>query len=421
MPIIEVSHVTKEFRLGQLYSARQALRRSLAKLRGRALEHSTPFKALDDVDFKVEPGEVLGIIGHNGAGKSTLLKLLAGITSATRGTLTVRGRVAPLIEVGAGLVPDLTGRENVFLNAAILGMKRGEIRRQFDDIVAFAELADFIDTPVKRYSSGMQMRLGFAIASSVPSEILIVDEVLAVGDLSFQQKCFERMEQIIRRQGRTVLMVSHNIRQVEQLATRVLLLDHGRVVMDGRPATVTSAFFDLVAKQTTTRSLSGTERAVAATDELVVEELQLLDAGNRPTKSICYLDPCRMRIRFRVLRPLRRICFFVGVRTSDFVGATSNETFPEPRDFAPGVYTLTLDVHRMPLLPGAYSFHIWIGSAEGVTKFDLDQMQPFQITSTDYSVMRQQGVGLIQLEVSWNLDASSVSNIERTRRPASAG
>ncbi|MDE2146252.1 MAG: ABC transporter ATP-binding protein, partial [Burkholderiales bacterium] len=187
-PIIEVDHVTKEFRLGQLTGLGQSLRNGLSRLRGLPVAERAPFKALDDVNFSVQPGEVLGIIGHNGAGKSTLLKTLAGISQPTHGKVRVNGRVAPLIEVGAGLVPDMTGRENVFLNATILGMKRQEIKRKFDEIVEFAEMSSFIDTPVKRYSSGMQVRLGFAIATAVEADVLIVDEVLAVGDLAFQRK-----------------------------------------------------------------------------------------------------------------------------------------------------------------------------------------------------------------------------------------
>src|ERR1700704_6339781 len=214
MAVIEVNHVTKEFRLGQLHSLRQSVLDAVARVRGRPVKGRAPFKALDDVDFKVQAGEVLGIIGENGAGKSTLLKLLARISVPTCGTVSVPGSVAPLIEVGAGMVPDLTGRENIYLNAVILGMRRAEIKRKFDAVVAFAEREEFIDTPIKRYSSGMQVRLGFSIATAVECEILIVDEVLAVGDIAFQRKCFDRIEDIIKKKGTTILLVSHNIRQV---------------------------------------------------------------------------------------------------------------------------------------------------------------------------------------------------------------
>src|SRR5205085_2887023 len=180
--------------------------------------------------------------GTNGAGKSTMLKMLARITVPTSGTVRVRGKIAPLIEVGAGLISELTGRENVFLNGIILGMSYRQIKSKFDEIVAFAELEEFIDTPIKRYSSGMAVRLGFSIATCVDADILIVDEVLAVGDLAFQRKCFDRMEDMIKRQGKTVLLVSHNTRQIERLCSRVILMDHGRVVADDSPGKVCDLF-----------------------------------------------------------------------------------------------------------------------------------------------------------------------------------
>src|SRR3569832_2781351 len=243
MAIIEVNHVTKEFRLGALRSAKQSMLDTLARLRGQPVQERPLFKALNDVDFKVEEGEVLGIIGHNGAGKSTLLKILANISAPTHGNVKVKGKVAPLIEVGAGLVPDLPGRENIYLNGAILGMPKAEIKKNFDDIVAFAELEEFIDTPIKRYSSGMQVRLGFAVATSVDADILIVDEVLAVGDLAFQRKCFDRMEDMIRRQGKTVLIVSHNIRQFQLLCTRVVILYQCRITAEGYPPAMSDLFY----------------------------------------------------------------------------------------------------------------------------------------------------------------------------------
>jgi lipopolysaccharide transport system ATP-binding protein len=190
------------------------------------------FWALRDVSFDVKRGEVLGVIGHNGAGKSTLLKILSRITKPTLGEVRLKGRVGSLLEVGTGFHPELTGRENIFLNGAILGMRRHEIQRKFDQIVDFAEIEPFLDTPVKRYSSGMYVRLAFAVAAHLEPEILIVDEVLAVGDLSFQRKCMGRMREV-GRSGSTILFVSHNMPAIEALCTRALLLDHGKVAMDG--------------------------------------------------------------------------------------------------------------------------------------------------------------------------------------------
>lgn len=190
------------------------------------------FWALEDVSFHVNQGEVVGIIGHNGAGKSTLLKILSRITKPTRGEVRLHGRVGSLLEVGTGFHPELTGRENIFLNGAILGMRRHEIQSKFDQIVDFAEISQFLDTPVKRYSSGMYVRLAFAVAAHLEPEILIVDEVLAVGDVSFQRKCMGRMREV-GRSGSTILFVSHNMPAVESLCTRAILLDHGKVALDG--------------------------------------------------------------------------------------------------------------------------------------------------------------------------------------------
>lgn len=206
-----------------------AMRAPLNRWRGLSDPDPSEFWALRDINFEVQPGEVLGIIGRNGAGKSTLLKVLSRITEPTTGRVSIRGRVASLLEVGTGFHPELTGRENIFLNGAILGMSRAEIRRKFDEIVAFAEVEKFIDTSVKHYSSGMYVRLAFAVAAHLEPEILVVDEVLAVGDIQFQQKCLGKMQSVAASDGRTVLFVSHNTAAVAQLCSRGLLLDRGSV------------------------------------------------------------------------------------------------------------------------------------------------------------------------------------------------
>lgn len=213
-------------------TVRNVWKRAVDTARGRAIvrgEATEEFWALKDVSFEVKRGEVLGIIGRNGAGKSTLLKILSRITEPTEGRVTIAGRVASLLEVGTGFHPELTGRENIFLNGAILGMSRAEIRRKFDEIVDFSGVERFIDTPVKRYSSGMQVRLAFAVAAHLEPEILVVDEVLAVGDAEFQKKCLGKMSEVSTRSGRTVLFVSHNMAAVTRLCGTVLLLDRGRV------------------------------------------------------------------------------------------------------------------------------------------------------------------------------------------------
>ena len=221
--------------------ARNLWRKTAGMARGRALvagDTHEEFWALKDVSFEVRRGEVLGIIGRNGAGKSTLLKILSRITEPSEGRVTINGRVASLLEVGTGFHPELTGRENIYLNGAVLGMTRAEIRRKFDEIVAFAEIEKFIDTPVKRYSSGMYVRLAFAVAAHLEPEILVVDEVLAVGDAEFQKKCLGKIDEVSRRDGRTVLFVSHNMATIIMLCQKVILLANGSINVSGRPGDI---------------------------------------------------------------------------------------------------------------------------------------------------------------------------------------
>src|SRR6202045_1833456 len=244
-PVISVEHLSKRYFVGhrdegtldQHWSFREILERSVRNslrnaanvLAGRQLvagDAVEEFWALRDVSFEVQQGEILGIIGRNGAGKSTLLKILSRITEPTAGRVTLRGRVASLLEVGTGFHPELTGRENIYLNGAILGMTQAEIRKKFDEIVAFAEVEKFLDTPVKHYSSGMYVRLAFAVAAHLEPEILIIDEVLAVGDAEFQKKCLGKMDEVSRG-GRTVLFVSHNMAAIENLCSRGVVLHQG--------------------------------------------------------------------------------------------------------------------------------------------------------------------------------------------------
>ncbi|WP_017324943.1 ABC transporter ATP-binding protein [Synechococcus sp. PCC 7336] len=245
-PIIRVEQLAKRYLIARnrqqksrtlaetIFDRARALPQQLEHIFQRKEEHSNreEFWALDDVNFTVSPGDRLGIIGRNGAGKSTLLKILSRITEPTKGRITLRGRVASLLEVGTGFHPELTGRENIYLNGSILGMDRGDIRRKFDEIVAFAEVERFLNTPVKRYSSGMYVRLAFAVAAHLEPEVLIVDEVLAVGDGQFQQKCLGRMEQV-GQEGRTVIFVSHDMSAVNRLCQRAILLEGGRVNFHG--------------------------------------------------------------------------------------------------------------------------------------------------------------------------------------------
>ena len=239
-PAIELAEVSKRFQLQEGRTLREFVP---ALLRGRGW--SPPFYALRDVTFSVARGETLGIIGRNGSGKSTILKLIAGVTAPSEGEIGVYGRVSPLIELGAGFHPDLTGRENVFLNASILGMSRKEVSARFDEIISFAELWDFVDTPVKRYSSGMYIRLGFSVAVHSDPEILLIDEVLAVGDAGFQEKCLAKMREF-QSQGVTIVLVTHSMGLVQDFCERAILLSAGRLLADGAPAEVVQSYTDLI-------------------------------------------------------------------------------------------------------------------------------------------------------------------------------
>jgi lipopolysaccharide transport system ATP-binding protein len=399
MAIIEVNHVTKEYQLGQLASLKETATRVFKRLSRKGFSPKERFKALDDVDFKIDEGEVVGIIGSNGAGKSTLLKHLASITKPTRGTVIIRGSVAPLIEVGAGVNPELTGRENIYLNGAILGIPKKTIRQKLDEIVAFAELEQFIDTPVKRYSSGMTVRLGFAIATSIDADILIVDEVLAVGDLAFQRKCFDRMEDLIKRQKKTVLLVSHNIRQVERLCSRVLLLDHGRVLEDGTPSRVCNTFYD-----NSNAKIKSDHRAIhhITSDAIDAVRVQVLNEAGEAVTRVEFQRPMSIRISFKVEKPLKQVSSLIGIHTTDLIYLTNNDSLQELRDYEAGWHSIELKVYSMNLIAGVYCIRFWIGNPDaGLPAFYGENLATFQVFSNDYKYSSEQGRGLFHIDASW--------------------
>lgn len=285
-PIIEIDSISKCYQLGahreKYFSLRDEIAGWLSPQKRKDRAKKGKFWALDDVSFSVERGEAVGIIGRNGAGKSTLLKILSQITPPTRGKITMRGRVASLLEVGTGFHPELTGRENIYLNGAILGMTRKEIARKFDEIVAFAEVEKFLDTPVKRYSSGMYVRLAFAVAAHLEPEILVIDEVLAVGDVAFQKKCLGKMGDVAK-SGRTVLFVSHNMAAVQSLCTGGIVLDSGQVAFNGNSTDAVEAYIDTIgSSDKTTPILERDDRlgdGIIRISDIVVGTPQKTDCG----------------------------------------------------------------------------------------------------------------------------------------------
>ncbi len=311
-PIITVEHVAKRFQLGAAQAHYGSLRESLVeaarapfrRLRrgygGGGNGDANTIWAVEDVSFEVNAGEIVGIIGRNGAGKSTLLKMLSRITEPTRGRISLYGRVGSLLEVGTGFHPELSGRENIFLNGAILGMSKLEIKSKFDEIVAFAEVERFIDTPVKRYSSGMYLRLAFAVAAHLEPEILLVDEVLAVGDARFQKKCLDKMQDV-GRQGRTVLFVSHNMPAITRLCPRTILLDAGKVFRDGPSADVVSAYLSSGLGTSAEREWSGGARAPG--NEFVrLCAVRVRDDEGQVTDALDIRRPIGIEMEYEVLR-----------------------------------------------------------------------------------------------------------------------
>ena len=410
MPAIEVSHLTKTYRLGAMQGLKQSVLNAGARLIGRPVAQRPMFKALDDVSFSVEVGEVVGIIGHNGAGKSTLLKMLARISTPTMGTVEVRGRVAPLIEVGAGFVPDFTGRENVYLNARILGMSKKEIDLKFDEIVDFAEMAEFIDTPVKRYSSGMQVKLAFAVATSIESEILIVDEVLAVGDLAFQRKCIDRMHDLIKREGRTVLLVSHNIRQVERLCTRAILMDHGRIACIGAPTDVCNEFYarsDETIKNARQQSNTKARRETSSNDIALVD-IQIRNADNVLTENLRPLQGATFDLVFDVFRDVPNPIFGFGFHTTDFVylATTQSLNHIDLPALQPGRYSVRYHLKRMPLLPGVYAIRVGVALGDAFQAvFYVENAARVRVVdeTMNRAALAGDGEGFVHLEGQWQL------------------
>jgi len=318
------------------------------------------FWALRDVSFSVKQGEAVGIVGRNGAGKSTLLKLLSRITEPTRGRIRYKGRVASLLEVGTGFHPELTGRENIFLNAAILGMKRSDIMRKFDEIVAFSEVERFLDTPVKRYSSGMYVRLAFGVAAHLEPEILVVDEVLAVGDATFQKKCLGRMGNIVE-EGRTVLFVSHNMAAISSLCTRALLIDGGRLERSGSPQAVIEEY---LSKSRADASLAVSARGDRRGNGRVrFTKVSALNDRHQVVESVTSGQDISICLEYDIRDSETLKNAVVQVKFSGLLGqplfaCLSRTSLREPLALTPGS-RLLCSIPHLPLVPGVYTYTVW--------------------------------------------------------------
>lgn len=361
-----------------VHAARGALRRTKRLAQNGSLPRSAEteeFWALKDVSFDLRSGEVLGIIGRNGAGKSTLLKILSRITEPSSGRVMIQGRVASLLEVGTGFHPELTGRENIFLNGAVLGMKRTEIKRKFDEIVAFAEVEKFLDTPVKRYSSGMYVRLAFAVAAHLEPEILIVDEVLAVGDAEFQKKCLNKMSEVASG-GRTVLFVSHNLSAIADLCTRALLLQKGQVRCVGSPEDVVSAYIEQ----------SNSNRVGSLVSHAVGDVTVHLELSTNSGNNIHYSGmPLELELACSANRTIRldEFCLTVETLRGQRIGLIDFRLADDRILLSPTIVTYAASLDNADLVPGTYIVKTWMSGPDIGDEVELGTIEFVEAARTD--------------------------------------
>jgi ABC-type polysaccharide/polyol phosphate transport system ATPase subunit len=411
MTAIRFEDVSKRYRVG---SGRVGLREAIPALAKRVIgrgghQNSGEFIwALKGVSFKVEQGETLGFIGRNGAGKTTVLKLLSSITKPTSGGVQVNGRTSALIELGAGFHPDLTGRENIYLNASILGLTKSEVDERLDEIVAFAELQRFIDTPVKRYSSGMYARLGFSVAAHVDPDVLLVDEVLSVGDIIFQQKCLNRIQEF-QAAGKSIVFVSHNLVSVQKTCTRVIWLDKGQIAGEGDPQKVVSdyVYHQMETKTDTTHSESAEIPLRYGTGEAEIERVRILDGSGQVRDSFEPGADVVVQIDYHALSKVEPVNFLVIITDNEGVKLTGT-------DFDKGSFDQLASINgrgsvrcrfkKLPLRPGVYSLIVIIEGPDS-TLDRQGMIGPFVIKpSQGEEYVDPWRYGIFETDVSWKAD-----------------
>lgn len=392
---LEVSHVTKSFRM---HHEKTNSIKGLIVSRGR--NRYDDFTALSDITFDVHEGEVFGVIGHNGSGKSTLLKCMAGILQPNLGSIRVNKRMSALLELGAGFHPELSGRENVYLNAAILGMGRREIAARFDEIVDFSGLENFIDTPVKTYSTGMYVRLAFAVAINVDPQLLIIDEILAVGDVTFQQKCMEKFVDF-RNEGRTIVLVTHAMNSVRDMCDRAIWLEHGRLVAEGDPAELVEAYTERMLGERGVRTDGSTRRG---SGEIMVESVEMfVGQGSTTSKRFRTGDDVRIRLHYSSPKSVPKPVF--GIEIEQLGGAIV--TAPCTRDVGllpdrlVGTGYVDIVLSSVALLPGTYDLHTM------VTDFNRQHIYDRLHVALRFDVMTgkpYETSGVVSLRPEWRVD-----------------
>lgn len=392
-PIIEIRNIGKKYNITHMRGGYIALRDVIANVFKNPFRFAThkvkhaiglskreEFWALKDINLSIKKGEVIGIIGANGAGKSTLLKILTGITPPTEGEIVMRGRVSSLLEVGTGFHPELSGRENIFLNGAILGMTKAEIEKNFDAIVKFAGIEKFLDTPVKRYSSGMYVRLAFSVAAHMEPDILLVDEVLAVGDAEFQKKCLGKMEEVTQEQGRTIFFVSHNMSAIQSICTRCILLEQGRIVMDGDPEETIAQYL----QNKTEYNLSANKKLVTDTGEIEDVDVWIENQEGKKVSHVSSGEDMRVVIKFKPNFATNKTINFAlalinrqtNEQLADIWNTKGWETIPDESNI---VCTLP----KLPLNTGTYALNLCI-KVNGFVSYWVKDMVIFDVNFGDF-------------------------------------
>ena len=416
--VIQVEELWKEYRLGIInhHTVNRDLQSWWARVRGKEDPNSPigygPFQpedrfwALKDVSFEVKQGDILGIIGRNGAGKSTLLKILSQVTAPTKGEVRFKGRIASLLEVGTGFHPELTGRENIFLNGAILGMSKADIRKKLDEIVAFAEVEKFIDTPVKRYSSGMYVRLAFAVAAHLEPEILIVDEVLAVGDVQFQKKCLGKMKQV-GKDGRTVLFVSHNMPAITRLSQRALWINKGKIIADGPSELIVENYLKK-------HTVSEGQIAIASNSgkPMCLRSLKIIDGCGKISSQVEMARPFDIRVEYDIncaVTGSHVICFIHTHDGVNILGSGDADCSPERllEKREPGRYSGEFQIPASLLGEGHYLLTVSLGIPfiqvfdrhEDILAFDV-----VDLTSKRREWQHKRRPGILGIEIPWQLE-----------------
>lgn len=412
MNAIDIKNISKKFKI---YHNKESNLKYvfLNLLKGRRSKLHSEFWALKDIDISIEKGQTVGFIGRNGSGKSTLLKLISQIIYPDGGTIEAHGKISTLIELGSGFHPDLTGRENVYINASILGFSRAEVNKKFKDIVEFSGLEEFIDNPVKTYSSGMYVRLGFSVAINIDPDILLVDEVLAVGDETFQKKCIKKINEF-KKKGKTIVFVSHDLKTVEELCDKVFLMHNGQMVKEGKPVDVISEYHRLLIGTSQLRVReNGRWNDISNGDsngknrwgsrEIEITGVTFLDTEGKETEYVKTGLPLRVRLHYHARSEVKNPVFGIAVYSDTGVHITGPNTrkqnFPIPSVNGEGYVEYFMDA--VPLLPGTYLFSAAVYDYPGLTAYDhWEQNWKFHVIETPDVAER---LGLITIPSKWSI------------------